>query len=133
MKDIENENTRINYVLANSALKYAQSNNISIACQGQVIGMGCGQQNRVGCVMLAGNKALNWARRQTAVAREYWSCLDGKRQEKINHLYDYVTLAKPDIPDFDMVMASDGFFPFTDNRYTGDVCLLQTPVQRAHF
>ena len=55
---VNDENLSVDYTVANAALRYAQSNNISIAVGGQVVGMGCGQQNRVGCVKLAGEKAI---------------------------------------------------------------------------
>jgi phosphoribosylaminoimidazolecarboxamide formyltransferase/IMP cyclohydrolase len=107
---------RSDLILANTALKYAQSNNISFAYDGQVIGMGCGQQNRVDCVKLAGAKAQNWLKRHTSVSLDYWNTLEGKRQEKINKLYDFVNNSSLDIVfSEDLVMASDGFFPFPDN------------------
>jgi phosphoribosylaminoimidazolecarboxamide formyltransferase/IMP cyclohydrolase len=126
------EDKRIDLILANTALKYAQSNNVSIAYDGQIIGMGCGQQNRVACVKIAGEKAYHWVLRQTSIALNYWSNLNGKRQEKINILYDYVNSIISDIEynksseGIDLyfeelktknhaVMASDGFFPFPDN------------------
>lgn len=108
-------------ILANIALKYAQSNNISIGCDGQIIGMGCGQQNRVNCVNLAGNKATNWLNRYTKLAIKYWDGLDKtlKRQQKVNLLYDYIEqnqdLFKNEVTDHNLVLASDGFFPFSDN------------------
>ncbi len=50
--------------LAMIALKYTQSNSVVYAKDGQVIGVGAGQQSRVHCVRLAGNKADNWWLRQ---------------------------------------------------------------------
>lgn len=113
--DISDSNLRIDCVLANSALKYTQSNNISFALNGQIIGMGCGQQNRVGCVRLAGDKAINWLKRQTPEALEYWKSLSGKRQEKVNKLYENIDMFSLDSIGLNIVMASDGFFPFPDN------------------
>ncbi len=46
--------------VATIALKYAQSNSVCIACDGQVVGMGAGQQSRVHCARLAGAKADKW-------------------------------------------------------------------------
>ena len=46
------------------ALKYTQSNSVAYAKNGQVIGVGAGQQSRVHCVRLAGSKADNWWLRQ---------------------------------------------------------------------
>ena len=112
---------RSDLVLANIALKYAQSNNISIGCDGQIIGMGCGQQNRVNCVNLAGNKAKNWLYRHTKEALDYWESLDKslKRQQKVNLLYEYIE-QNPEVFEKSevkkgLVLASDGFFPFSDN------------------
>ncbi len=125
---IKDVNLRIDYTVANAALRYAQSNNISIAVGGQVVGMGCGQQNRVGCVKLAGEKAVNWETRQTEKCLEYWNSLSGKRQEKVNQLYEYIesglTVKEEETSGIrisientsgNLVLASDGFFPFTDN------------------
>jgi AICAR transformylase/IMP cyclohydrolase PurH len=50
--------------IAMIALKYTQSNSVAYAKNGQVIGVGAGQQSRVHCVRLAGNKADNWWLRQ---------------------------------------------------------------------
>jgi phosphoribosylaminoimidazolecarboxamide formyltransferase / IMP cyclohydrolase len=112
---------RTDLVLANIALKYAQSNNISIGCGGQIIGMGCGQQNRVNCVNLAGNKSNNWLNRHTKEALLYWDSLGKtlKRQQKINLLYDYIeqnpVVFEKSERNTEIVLASDGFFPFSDN------------------
>jgi AICAR transformylase/IMP cyclohydrolase PurH len=46
--------------VATVALKYAQSNSVCLAWDGQVVGMGAGQQSRVHCARLAGNKADKW-------------------------------------------------------------------------
>jgi phosphoribosylaminoimidazolecarboxamide formyltransferase/IMP cyclohydrolase len=46
------------------ALKYTQSNSVCFAYQGQVIGMGAGQQSRIHCTRLAGTKADTWFLRQ---------------------------------------------------------------------
>jgi len=120
--ELNNEKLRIDYVLANTALKYAQSNNISMACDGQIIGMGCGQQNRVGCVKLAGDKSINWLARQSVDELNFWynnKNNNKKRQEKVNLLYELIEDGdiKPDTKeeDYNIVMSSDGFFPFPDN------------------
>ena len=46
--------------VATIALKYTQSNSVCYALNGQVIGLGAGQQSRVHCTRLAGDKADNW-------------------------------------------------------------------------
>ena len=44
----------------------------------------------VGCVKLAGEKAINGKLRQTEKCIRYWDTLEGKRQEKVNKLYEYI-------------------------------------------
>lgn len=46
--------------VATIALKYTQSNSVCYALNGQIIGLGAGQQSRIHCTRLAGNKADNW-------------------------------------------------------------------------
>ncbi|KAF8579911.1 bifunctional purine biosynthesis protein ade10 [Ramaria rubella] len=47
-------------ILATLALKYTQSNSVSYAYRGAIIGLGAGQQSRIHCTRLAGSKADNW-------------------------------------------------------------------------
>lgn len=51
-------------VISLIALKYTQSNSVCYAKDGQVIGVGAGQQSRIHCTRLAGNKADVWYLRQ---------------------------------------------------------------------
>ncbi|XP_074622283.1 bifunctional purine biosynthesis protein ATIC-like isoform X1 [Acropora palmata] len=51
-------------IVASIALKYTQSNSVCYAKDGQVIGIGAGQQSRIHCTRMAGNKANNWWLRQ---------------------------------------------------------------------
>jgi AICAR transformylase/IMP cyclohydrolase PurH len=51
-------------VVATIALKYTQSNSVCVAFEGQVIGMGAGQQSRVHCTRLACDKADKWLLQQ---------------------------------------------------------------------
>ncbi|MBL7166718.1 MAG: phosphoribosylaminoimidazolecarboxamide formyltransferase [Dehalococcoidales bacterium] len=51
-------------VVATIALKYTQSNSVCFAVDGQVIGLGAGQQSRIHCTRLAGEKADRWFLRQ---------------------------------------------------------------------
>lgn len=46
--------------VATIAIKYTQSNSVCYAKNGQVIGIGAGQQSRIHCTRLAGDKANNW-------------------------------------------------------------------------
>ena len=73
-------------ILGFITLKYTQSNSVCFVCDGKVIGIGAGQQNRVDCIKIAGNKALDYLERNS-----------------INS-YDSV-----------IIMVSDAFLPFTDN------------------
>ena len=47
-------------IIALITLKYTQSNSVCYAYEGQAIGVGAGQQSRIHCTRLAGNKADNW-------------------------------------------------------------------------
>ena len=56
---------RLNLTIALITLKYTQSNSVAYAEDGQAIGVGAGQQSRVHCTRLAGDKADHWHLRQT--------------------------------------------------------------------
>ena len=58
------ESARRDLIVATIALKYTQSNSISFAIDGQAIGVGAGQQSRIHCTRLAGDKADRWFLRQ---------------------------------------------------------------------
>ena len=58
------EEAKLDLVLSLIALKYTQSNSVCYAKGGQVIGVGAGQQSRIHCTRLAGNKADIWWLRQ---------------------------------------------------------------------
>jgi AICAR transformylase/IMP cyclohydrolase PurH len=51
-------------IVATVAVKYTQSNSVCLARDGQVVGVGAGQQSRIHCVRLAAGKADNWYLRQ---------------------------------------------------------------------
>ena len=51
-------------IVALITLKYTQSNSVCYVKDGQAIGVGAGQQSRIHCTRLAGNKADNWYLRQ---------------------------------------------------------------------
>lgn len=63
-KDIP-EQAKQDLVIALITLKYTQSNSVCYATQGQAIGVGAGQQSRIHCTRLAGNKADIWHLRQS--------------------------------------------------------------------
>lgn len=54
------ENAARDLTVATITLKYTQSNSVCYAINGQVIGLGAGQQSRIHCTRLAGDKADNW-------------------------------------------------------------------------
>ncbi len=58
------EAARRDLVIALITLKYTQSNSVCYAKDGQAIGIGAGQQSRIHCTRLAGQKADNWLLRQ---------------------------------------------------------------------
>ena len=130
-KTSQEQNTLLDLFIANCTLKYTPSNSIVYACKGQVIGVGAGQQNRVDCVKLAGNKAINWWKRQSPCISNGNFPEDCKRQEKVNMIMNFINqnineneiftkteqdkLHMDDIVNQDIVLASDAFFPFPDN------------------
>ena len=122
LHDIKQSSVRENLLVANIALKYAQSNSVAIAKNGQIIGLGCGQQNRVDCVKLAGTKADTWHYRQKyAYVLEEWKKQGIKRQARVNKMFDMIEQWPDDHdplernPNDVIALASDGFFPFPDN------------------
>ena len=62
-KEIPAEAVR-DLIIASITLKYTQSNSVGYALDGQMIGIGAGQQSRVDCTKLAGRKAETWYLRQ---------------------------------------------------------------------
>ncbi len=58
------QSAKIDLVVALIVLKYTQSNSVCYAKGGQAIGIGAGQQSRIHCTRLAGQKADNWLLRQ---------------------------------------------------------------------
>ena len=130
-------------IIANISLKYAQSNNVAFAYGGQLIGLAAGQQNRVDCVRLAGDKARRWCLMQhpDVIRLKDKFKVGVKRQDKINASIRYIQGDFSDIEynywkeffaeipsnlseeskdnylsNFNEVsMASDAFFPFRDN------------------
>ena len=58
------DSAKIDLIISLITLKYTQSNSVCYVKDGQAIGIGAGQQSRVHCTRLAGNKADNWFLRQ---------------------------------------------------------------------
>ena len=123
-------------------LKYTQSNSVCYAYDGQAIGVGAGQQSRVHCVRLAGNKADNWLLRQCPKVLNLPFVDDIRRADRDNAIDVYIgdeyedVLAdgawqrlfkeKPSVftkeekrawldQAHDIALGSDAFFPFPDN------------------
>ena len=73
-------------------LKYTPSNSISIAYNNCVIGIGAGQQNRVDCIKIAGNKSRNYLLRShpkcIKLLQKFKSSV--KRQDKVNAIIKYI-------------------------------------------
>ncbi len=123
-------------------LKYTQSNSVAYACGGQAIGIGAGQQSRIHCTRLAGQKADNWYLRQSPMVMDLQFVDDIKRADRDNAIDLYIgdeymdVLAegewqkifkvKPEVftrekkrewldTMKDTALGSDAFFPFGDN------------------
>ena len=118
------DNEKIDLIIANVSLKYAQSNNVAFAYQGQLIALAAGQQNRVDCVKLAGEKALKWKMRQHCRSITYRKILEGKNMKKKDINNEIVNFIDNNIlndekeqflKEYYISMASDAFFPFRDN------------------
>ncbi|KAG0069476.1 Bifunctional purine biosynthesis protein ade10 [Linnemannia elongata] len=129
-------------IVATIALKYTQSNSVCYAKNGMVVGLGAGQQSRIHCTRLAGDKADNWWLRHHPKILNFEFKKETKRADKSNAIDLYV-LDKigegeeraaweaqfDNIPAAltaeeraahmkelkDVVVSSDAFFPFTDN------------------
>lgn len=123
-------------------LKYTQSNSVCYAKDGQAIGVGAGQQSRVHCTRLAGNKADNWYLRQHPKVLALPFVENIRRQDRDNTIDVYISddymdvladgvweqffTVKPEpltreerqawLKTLDGVsLGSDAFFPFGDN------------------
>ncbi|GFR79580.1 bifunctional purine biosynthesis protein PURH, partial [Elysia marginata] len=77
-------------IVASIALKYTQSNSVCYAKDGQVIGIGAGQQSRIHCTRLAGDKANNWWLRQHPKVMGMKFKKGVRRPEKSNAIDVYV-------------------------------------------
>ena len=140
------EAARRDLLISLITLKYTQSNSVCFVKDGQAIGIGAGQQSRVHCTRLAGNKADNWLLRQCPKVMEL-QFVDGiKRADRDNAIDNYIgdeymdVLAdgawekifkvKPEVfteeekrewlDQMDGVsLGSDAFFPFSDSIERG--------------
>jgi phosphoribosylaminoimidazolecarboxamide formyltransferase/IMP cyclohydrolase/phosphoribosylaminoimidazolecarboxamide formyltransferase len=115
-KDLPKEGAR-DLIISLIVLKYTQSNSVCYAKDGQAIGIGAGQQSRIHCSRLAGNKSDIWNIRQKLD-------IDFKSEsapERDNYIDKYINNLSPEKKRelleniSDVSMGSDAFFPFADN------------------
>ena len=133
---------RMDMLVAMITLKYTQSNSVCYVKDGQAIGVGAGQQSRIHCTRLAGDKADNWYLRQhpKTLALQFLPGLS--RPERDNAIDIYLSdeyeellsrgawrrtfLVKPPVltrlekrawiaTQRGITVGSDAFFPFGDN------------------
>ena len=133
---------KIDMIVALITLKYTQSNSVCYVKNGQAIGVGAGQQSRIHCTRLAGNKADNWYLRQhpKALGLQF---VDGiRRPDRDNAIDVYLSDEYEDVlrdgawqavfkvrpepltaqekkdwiaTQTGVTVGSDAFFPFGDN------------------
>ena len=77
-------------ILASITVKYTQSNSVGFAVDGQMVGVGAGQQSRVDCVKLAGRKVAIWHLRHHPKVRALNFKKGVKRQARINARVRYI-------------------------------------------
>lgn len=129
-------------IIAMITLKYTQSNSVCYAYGGQTIGVGAGQQSRIHCTRLAGEKADKWLLRQSDKVLNLPFKEDVSRAERDNAIDIYLSQDQEDLigeakwtrlfsnkPEAftleerqeylskisGVSLASDAFFPFGDN------------------
>ena len=140
-KEIPDE-AKIDLIISLITLKYTQSNSVCYAKGGQAIGIGAGQQSRVHCTRLAGQKADNWFLRQSPKVLNLQFVDKIKREDRDNAIDAYIGEEYMDVladgawekifkvkPEVftkeekrawldqmqDVALGSDAFFPFGDN------------------
>ena len=105
--------------VATIALKYTQSNSVCYALNGQIVGLGAGQQSRIHCTRLAGDKADNWwLRFSPRVLGIKWK-KGTKRPDKSNAI-DLLVSGEPPTggPEYDLyeAMFEEVPKPFTEEE-----------------
>ena len=140
-KEIPDE-ARRDLIVSLITLKYTQSNSVCYAKDGQAIGVGAGQQSRVHCTRLAGNKADNWFLRQNPKVLSLPFRPGIRRADRDNAIDVYISDDYEDVLGDEVwrntfavrpepltaaekksylagikgvVLGSDAFFPFGDN------------------
>ena len=136
------EQAEIDMKIALITLKYTQSNSVCYVKGGQAIGIGAGQQSRIHCTRLAGQKEDNWFLRQSPqvmglqfvdglgradrdnaidvyMGDEYEDVLkEGEWQKRFKVKPEVFTAEQKKAwlaQNTDVVLGSDAFFPFSDN------------------
>lgn len=151
------EQEKIDLMIALITLKYTQSNSVCYVKDGQAIGIGAGQQSRIHCTRLAGNKADTWWLRQCPKVLGL-QFVDGiKRADRDNAIDVYISdehddvlrdgewqkvfKVKPEVltaqekkewiaKNTNVALGSDAFFPFGDNierAHKSGVCCIAQP------
>ena len=140
-KDIP-EDKKIDLIISLITLKYTQSISVCYVKDGQAIGIGAGQQSRIHCTRLAGNKADNWWLRQHPKVMGLQFVDDIRRPDRDNTIDVYMSDEYEDVlaegrwqelfkvkpepltieekkewlsKNNDVALGSDAFFPFGDN------------------
>ena len=137
------EAAKIDMIVALITLKYTQSNSVCYVKDGQAIGVGAGQQSRIHCTRLAGNKADQWCLRQMPEVLNLPFKDDVRRPDRDNAIDVYLSddecddvlrdgewqrvfteqpkaLTREQKKDWiakmsGVTVGSDAFFPFGDN------------------
>ena len=136
------DSAKIDLLIALITLKYTQSNSVCYAKGGQAIGIGAGQQSRIHCTRLAGQKADSWYLRQAPQVLDLKFAEGLSRADRDNTIDVYIGDEYMDVlgedvwrkyfkekpPVFtreekrawldgltDVALGSDAFFPFGDN------------------
>ena len=137
------ESAKLDLLISLIILKYTQSNSVCYVKDGQAIGIGAGQQSRIHCTRLAGNKADNWFLRQAECVLNLPFKEGIKRADRDNAIdvyigdnsveelltegmWEHIFTQKPDeftreekrdwLKNLKGVsLGSDAFFPFSDN------------------
>ena len=140
-KDLSPE-ARTDMIVSLITLKYTQSNSVCYVKDGQAIGIGAGQQSRIHCTRLAGNKADTWYLRQNPKVLALPFVDDVRRPDRDNAIDVYISDEYEDIlaegawqavfktrpepltaeekkawiaTQSGVTVGSDAFFPFGDN------------------
>ena len=135
-------NAKRDLIISLITLKYTQSNSVCYVADGQAIGIGAGQQSRIHCTRLAGNKADEWWLRQCPKVMNLPFKKDIRRADRDNTINIYISDEYEDVlqdgvwqqffterpepltreerkewiaKNTGVALGSDAFFPFGDN------------------